>query len=263
MALERTKYLRELRRRVVEYFDLEELKIIASDMALDWDELPGERKTAKSQALIRHLAHCGRLADLVALLCEERPDVDWPDVPPSDRQAEDAESLTPEGMHEAYAPTYVDGDVGGNVIGGSQNIVTIITEGIGERQFSRAQSDSCNERGRDRIRKYGEEMARHGVWDWHPLGQAMEYYVDAIKHDPQNQHPWINLAYVYHLIGARQKALECLARAFELATPGPNHPGRHYKRVEAAVGRGSYLSGGRVARPETPDWFREAYERFL
>lgn len=150
--------------------------------------------------------------------------------------------------------------IGGQV---TRSIVAIITEGIDRSEFSHARSEDYNERGRQRVRAYGERMARNREWDWHALGQAIEYYVDAVRYDSQNQHPWINLAYVYHLIGMRRKALECLDRALELATPGPNYPGRHYKQVKAAVESNSYISGGTVTRPTIPDWFRERYERFL
>ncbi len=145
----------------------------------------------------------------------------------------------------------------------SGSTISLITEGITGQEFNRARSDDCNDKGRERIRAFGERMVRSQEWDWHPLGQAIEYYVDAIKHDPRNQHAWTNLAYVYHLIGQRHNALECLAKALELATPGPNYPGGHYKQVKAAVDSHSYLSGGRVSTPSMPDWFRDRYARYL
>jgi len=150
--------------------------------------------------------------------------------------------------------------IGGSVI---DSIIEVSTEGVSERQFNRAQSDIFNNEGRKRVRAFGERMAQEGVWDWWPLGQAIEYYVDSIKRDPQNQHPWINLAYVYHLIGKRQKALECINKALELATPGPNYPGTHYKKVREAIDTDSYLTGGRVNRPPIPDWFRNNYAQYL
>jgi hypothetical protein len=150
--------------------------------------------------------------------------------------------------------------IGGSVSGSS---IQITTAGVSEQQFSRAQSDFFNNEGRIRVRAFGERMAQEGVWDWWPLGQAIEYYVESIKHDPQNQHPWINLAYVYHLIGKRQKVLECINKALELAMPGPNYPGNHYKLVREAIDTGSYLSGGKVERPSIPDWFRKNWGQYL
>ena len=107
--------------------------------------------------------------------------------------------------HDDYS-VKVD-NVTGHVIGGSRNIVTIITEGVSKHEFDRAQSNDYVERGRERIRAYAERITRNGEWDWNPLGHAIEYYVDAISYDPQNQHAWINLAYLYHIIGDRNSAL--------------------------------------------------------
>ncbi|HCB50445.1 MAG TPA: hypothetical protein DEP47_13240 [Chloroflexi bacterium] len=41
MSLERTKYFRELRRCMIEHFDLDELQTLAYDLSVDWEELPG------------------------------------------------------------------------------------------------------------------------------------------------------------------------------------------------------------------------------
>ncbi|MBE0690023.1 MAG: TIR domain-containing protein [Anaerolineae bacterium] len=157
----------------------------------------------------------------------------------------------------------VQGSVGGSVISGSGNIVTIITEGITRSAFDRAQSDSWNNEGRKQVRQFGVGGGFNHPQAWWLLGHALEYYVDAIKHDPTNQHAWINIAYVYHVIGMKQRAAECIDKALELATPGPNHPGNHYREVKSAIDRHSYLTGGRVNPPPMPDWFREKYKRYL
>lgn len=106
-------------------------------------------------------------------------------------------------------------------------------------------------------------MLLQGMWNWHLLGQAMEDYLDSIKYYPEHQHPWTNLAYVYNLIGEKQKAKECLERSFKLASPGPNHPGRNYNQVKFAIDNDSYLSEEQVDRPPVPDWFRRKYMKFL
>ena len=47
----------------------------------DWDELQGTRKTARVQDLIVQLGGNGRLSELVELVWEERPRINWPDIP--------------------------------------------------------------------------------------------------------------------------------------------------------------------------------------
>jgi tetratricopeptide (TPR) repeat protein len=145
----------------------------------------------------------------------------------------------------------------------AQTIVNTILEGIRKPEFYRARSENYNELGRDRIQAWEEGTNRNGEWDWQPLGQAIEYYIDAITYDPNSQHPWTNLAYTYYVIGEKQKALECLQKAFELAEPGPNHPGHHYKQVETAINSNTGLYGGPINRPPMPDWFRKKYAQFL
>ncbi|MCX6030659.1 MAG: tetratricopeptide repeat protein [Chloroflexi bacterium] len=151
----------------------------------------------------------------------------------------------------------------GTVILGSKNIVITILNSVDRKALDQDRSITYKEMGRAKVQEWGEQMTHQGEWNWHLLGQAIEYYLDSIKYDPTHQHAWTNLAYAYHLIGERQKARECLQKSLDLATPGPNHPGGNYKRVKAAIDQDAYLTGGRVERPPMPDWFRAKYQRFL
>lgn len=105
--LERTKYLRDLRRQMTALFNLEELRALAFDLSVDWDVLPGEGKDTKVQSLIMHQARRGRLADLVTLLREERPDAHWPKPPPSDQQMEDEGDIVPDSVRAAAMQEYL------------------------------------------------------------------------------------------------------------------------------------------------------------
>lgn len=118
------------------------------------------------------------------------------------------------------------------------------------------------ERGRNEVREWGKKMVL-GQWDWYSLGNAIEDYLSAIKYEPENQHAWTNIAYVYYLIGAIDIAKICLKTSYGLAEPGPNHPGRNYKNVETAILQNSTLSGGTLVRPPMPDWFKQKYKDFL
>ncbi|MCP5093940.1 MAG: hypothetical protein GY943_00145 [Chloroflexi bacterium] len=96
MNLEQTKYMREIRRRMIVYFDLDELQILTNDLGVDWDELSGNKKSTKSQSLIRYLAQRGRIKYLVDLLKEERPHVDWPPIRDAEQQILDENSINPD-----------------------------------------------------------------------------------------------------------------------------------------------------------------------
>jgi len=133
---------------------------------------------------------------------------------------------------------------------------------VSKKEFNRAQSEEYKERGRECIQKWADAISK-GVWNWDFLGQAFEYYFDAIKYDPKHQHPWTNLAFVYHLIGEKKIALECLEKSRDLASPGTNFPGRNYKQVERALKRDTTLSGHPLNRPIIPENFRRKYEVFL
>ena len=159
---------------------------------------------------------------------------------------------------------HVEGNVSNSTfVVGSKNIVITILEGVDQNALNRDRSISYKEMGRTKVQEWGDRLVHDGEWDWHLLGHAIEYYLDSIKFDPAHQHPWTNLAYVYHLIGESQKARECLKKSFDLASPGPNRPGNNYKQVKTAMDRGAYLTGGQVERPHMPDWFRDKYQRYL
>ena len=148
------------------------------------------------------------------------------------------------------------GNVTGSFVVGNENIVTTIVQGISEEKFNRAESDRYKDLGRAKVQQWGERLNRENYWDWNLLGHAIDYYADAIRRDPKNQHPWTNLAYVLHLVGEEKKAYQCLAESYKSATPGPNHPGNNYKQVKKAVDNDEYLTGGgKVDRPPVPDWF--------
>lgn len=127
---------------------------------------------------------------------------------------------------------------------------------------SRDRSVYYKERAREQIRDWGEK-AMEGEWNWHNLGNALEDNIDAIRYDPEHQHPWTNLAYVYYLIGERKLATSCLARSYSLASPGPNHPGQNYKNVKRAIDNNLSLSGYTITRDEMPEWFKNKYPHLL
>jgi hypothetical protein len=107
--LEQTKYLRNLRRKIANHFDLGELKVLCFDARVDYDELAGETLLEKVLNLINHLSRRGRLEDLIELLKEERPHVDWDEnIPSPEQQIEDAEKLIPPAKDDLVLREYLE-----------------------------------------------------------------------------------------------------------------------------------------------------------
>ncbi|MFC1713296.1 hypothetical protein ACFL6S_06505 [Candidatus Poribacteria bacterium] len=60
--------LAELRRIIVKYLDLEELRTLCQDLGIDYDSLRGEGKTGKARELIGLMERRGRLLELEAVV---------------------------------------------------------------------------------------------------------------------------------------------------------------------------------------------------
>ena len=54
-----------------------DLRILSFDLGIDYDSLAGEGKAERAHALIVRLERRGRIADLLALGRQTRPDVPW------------------------------------------------------------------------------------------------------------------------------------------------------------------------------------------
>jgi hypothetical protein len=65
--------LRNLRLVITNYFSLEELRAICFDLGVDFDDIPGKGKSAKSLELVAYLNIRSRLDELIQLIDEERP----------------------------------------------------------------------------------------------------------------------------------------------------------------------------------------------
>jgi hypothetical protein len=84
---------KQFRKQRAARFDMEELRLLAFALQVDWDELDGYRKSTKIQSLIEWMKRRQRLPELIATLHEERADEKWPDVSTL------AAALTDEGGH--------------------------------------------------------------------------------------------------------------------------------------------------------------------
>jgi tetratricopeptide (TPR) repeat protein len=95
MPAKPSSYLVQLRDQIAKTFDLEELRALAFDLQLDWDELEGIRKTNRIQDLIIQLARNGRLEELIESLKEYRPKAAWPKMPTAEQQKQDIRTAFP------------------------------------------------------------------------------------------------------------------------------------------------------------------------
>jgi hypothetical protein len=60
--------LAELRKFIVERYDLEDLRTLCFDLSVDYDSLGGEGKAARARELVAFMQRHGRLGELVAAL---------------------------------------------------------------------------------------------------------------------------------------------------------------------------------------------------
>jgi tetratricopeptide (TPR) repeat protein len=76
------EFLSQLHRLLSDYYSLEELRDLSLALGLDYDELSGERKSSKTWDLIRQAVVQQRMPELLAIAAQQRPQVDWPAIPP-------------------------------------------------------------------------------------------------------------------------------------------------------------------------------------
>ena len=62
---------------IEEYFSLEEVKTLAFELDLDYDNLPGQEKTSKARELIIFAERCDKLKMLIANARRRRLNADW------------------------------------------------------------------------------------------------------------------------------------------------------------------------------------------
>ena len=69
---------REMYEVLINYFSLGELRTLAFDLNIEFEDLSGETKSTKALSLIEFADRRGRLDDLVRYVMRLRPNVEWP-----------------------------------------------------------------------------------------------------------------------------------------------------------------------------------------
>jgi hypothetical protein len=69
--------LAPLGRQLDAHFDLAELKLLYTDLGIEWENMAGETRLAKAYGLVAYCRRHGRLGELVKVCGRERPGVAW------------------------------------------------------------------------------------------------------------------------------------------------------------------------------------------
>lgn len=72
--------LPNLRDLLNQYFDNNELRQLCLDLSIEYENLPGDTRSAKAQALVEYCLRRQRLPDLIQQCAQQRPAITWPDV---------------------------------------------------------------------------------------------------------------------------------------------------------------------------------------
>ena len=91
MAHESEPQLKDLRKKMGELFNEDELKEIVFDLGFDYENLAGDTKTKIIISLLKKSIRHGKYPKLISLLDEERSHFDWSSVSPDDPKIEDIE----------------------------------------------------------------------------------------------------------------------------------------------------------------------------
>ena len=81
MATNSAKYLSDLHKQIDERFSFSEVRTLCFDMGIDFDNVPGDTKSAFIRNLLVSVAREGRLQELINLVRQERGFINWEDVP--------------------------------------------------------------------------------------------------------------------------------------------------------------------------------------
>ena len=123
MASESAQYLSKLHKQIDQYFSFSEVRTLCFDLGVDYENIPGDHRSAFIRNLIVSLAKQNRLQELVAHIKAQRPFVDWDNVPtdfelPSTIAQENLQQVV---NYHVYSGDVVQGDkVAGDKVGGDK-----------------------------------------------------------------------------------------------------------------------------------------------
>lgn len=117
MTTKSAQYLAILHKQIDTYFSFDEVRDLCFNLGIEYENIPGDRRSAFIRNLVVSLAKQGRLQELVDNVREERPRVDWQDVPPD---FELPASVAQENIQQVVNYTVYGDVVHGDKIGGDK-----------------------------------------------------------------------------------------------------------------------------------------------
>lgn len=99
---------RVLEERLTQFFSLDEIKDICSDLGINYDSLTGDSKKAKVKELLTLVGKTGHLIHLVNICKKERPMVRWDDAYYGDIQHHQTSSTDGEQLDELIVAQYLN-----------------------------------------------------------------------------------------------------------------------------------------------------------
>lgn len=84
-----------LRRRLVDYYSLEDIRTLCFDLGVDFDSLPGEGKDGKARELVIYCRNRAMIDTLVENARRARPQLEWLQTVGNDESGEDVNFDTP------------------------------------------------------------------------------------------------------------------------------------------------------------------------
>ncbi|MCP4426814.1 MAG: hypothetical protein GY803_20190 [Chloroflexi bacterium] len=81
MTTQSAQYLSKLHKQIDKYFSFNEVKTLCFDLGVDYENIPGDMRSAFIRNLIVSMAKWNRLQELVDKVREERPFANWQNVP--------------------------------------------------------------------------------------------------------------------------------------------------------------------------------------
>lgn len=121
LTMNSAAYLTTLHRLLNGYFSLEEIRTLCFNLHIDYESVPGEEKQSRIRELLLGLGRRSRLTDLIPLLQQERPLVDWPPVPDDFR--------LPESLAEETAVAANQYHVYGDMVQGDRITIGDVSDG--------------------------------------------------------------------------------------------------------------------------------------
>lgn len=112
MATNSAKYLSTLHKQIDQYFSFSEVRTLCFNLGVDYENIPGDHRSAFIRNMIISLAKQNRLQELIEEVRAERGFVDWQDVP--------ADFELPSTMAQENIQQVVNYHVYGDYVGGDK-----------------------------------------------------------------------------------------------------------------------------------------------